>query len=116
MFGNVGLKDRLTFSAFGSAVNEVHRLENLTKKFTTPIVASDHFVDYCGGEWTDLGRETLRGSMEEMAIYAPRVTADAALAAEALPQHGPREFTDAEQLILLHRDSRKTAPPQRKAS
>ncbi|MGO7422097.1 adenylate/guanylate cyclase domain-containing protein, partial [Rhizobium ruizarguesonis] len=30
MFGNVSLKDRLTFSAFGSAVNEVQRLQILT--------------------------------------------------------------------------------------
>ena len=33
MFGNVGLTDRLTFSAFGSAVNEVQRLQMLTKKY-----------------------------------------------------------------------------------
>ena len=116
MFGNVGLKDRLTFSAFGAAVNEVQRLENLTKKFTTPIVASDHFVDYCGGEWTELGTEILRGSMEEMAVFAPKTAAEAAVAAEALPQQGPRELTDAEQLILLHRDTRKVTPMQRKAS
>ena len=28
MFGNVGLTDRLTFSVFGSAVNEVQRLQS----------------------------------------------------------------------------------------
>ena len=33
MFGNVGLTDRLTFSAFGSAVNEVQRLQGLTKTY-----------------------------------------------------------------------------------
>ena len=115
MFGNVGLKDRLTFSAFGAAVNEVQRLENLTKKFNVPIVASDQFVDYCGGDWTNLGTETLRGSKEAMAVYAPETPADAALMAETVPQPGQREFTDAEQLILLHRDSRKTTGPQRKA-
>jgi adenylate cyclase len=49
MFGNVGLADRLSFSVFGSAVNEAARLETLTKSHKTPIVASEAFKDYCGG-------------------------------------------------------------------
>ena len=40
MFGNVGLQDRLTFSAFGRAVNEVTRLESLTKKYPSQLIAS----------------------------------------------------------------------------
>ena len=55
MFGNVGLAERLSFSVFGSTVNEVARLEALTKKFETPIVASEEFTSYCGGEWEALG-------------------------------------------------------------
>src|SRR4051812_20847798 len=38
MFGNVGLKDRLTFSAFGKAVNEVSRIEQLSKNYPSPII------------------------------------------------------------------------------
>src|SRR3546814_2710427 len=48
MFGNVGLAERLSFSVFGSTVNEAARLETLTKKFATPIVASEEFATYCG--------------------------------------------------------------------
>ncbi len=59
MFGNVGLAERLSFSVFGSTVNEVARLEGLTKKFATPIVASEEFTSYCGGEWEALGVGTL---------------------------------------------------------
>ncbi|MGI9465235.1 MAG: adenylate/guanylate cyclase domain-containing protein, partial [Aestuariivirgaceae bacterium] len=61
MFGNVGLEDRLTFSVFGAAVNEASRLEALTKKYRTPVVASDAFTSYCHCDWTELGLETLRG-------------------------------------------------------
>ena len=50
MFGNVGLSDRLTFSAFGSAVNEVQRLQVLTKKYPHQLIASKDFATYCGGE------------------------------------------------------------------
>ena len=50
MFGNVGLTDRLTFSAFGSAVNEVQRLQMLTKKYPHSLIASKDFASYCGGE------------------------------------------------------------------
>ena len=61
MFGNVGLADRLTFSAFGIAVNTASRLQDLTKIHGTPVVASQDFRDYAGGRWELLGEETLRG-------------------------------------------------------
>lgn len=51
MFGNVGLNNRLTFSAFGSAVNEVQRLRALTKKYPQNVIASQDFASYCGGGW-----------------------------------------------------------------
>ncbi|CAN5240740.1 adenylate/guanylate cyclase domain-containing protein [soil metagenome] len=118
MFGNVGLKDRLTFSAFGSAVNEVQRLESLTKKYPAPVIASEAFVDYCGGEWTELGTESLKGVKDNMTVFAP-----AALAVQEGEATVPAELpggilTDAEQLVLLHRALRKAqqAVPQKKSA
>jgi adenylate cyclase len=32
---------------FGSTINEVARLETLTKTFATPIVGSEEFTAYC---------------------------------------------------------------------
>ncbi|MGO8264501.1 adenylate/guanylate cyclase domain-containing protein, partial [Rhizobium ruizarguesonis] len=72
MFCNVGLKDRLTFSAFGSAVNEVQRLQILTKKYGREVVASQAFAGYCGGEWTTLGEEKLRGIRQKVTVLQPR--------------------------------------------
>lgn len=113
MFGNVGLKDRLTFSAFGAAVNEVQRLESLTKKYRTPIVASQKFADYAAGDWTRLGREKLQGSEQKITVFAPPLVTEEAVEAE-LPKAADSTLTDAEQLVLLHRDARK--PPLQKQS
>ena len=107
MFGNVGLRDRLTFSAFGAAVNEVQRLEALTKKYKKPIVASEAFADYCGGEWETLGSEVLRGTDHQLNVMSPAPLDAEEAAAGELPQAVTETLTDAEQLVLLHRESRK---------
>ena len=105
MFGNVGLAERLSFSVFGSAVNEAARLETLTKKFATPIVASEEFKTYCGGEWEALGRESLRGIHAPMAVFRPVPSAHEAALPEILARAGGREFSDAEAVVMMYRDS-----------
>jgi adenylate cyclase len=102
MFGNVGMPDRLTFSAFGAAVNEAVRLEGLTKSFGTPIVASADFVDYAGGAWEALGEAELRGVDRRLTVHRP---------GEGAPAEYPIErrdrrlgLSDAEAIVLLHRD------------
>ncbi|MGL6209873.1 MAG: adenylate/guanylate cyclase domain-containing protein, partial [Paracoccaceae bacterium] len=109
MLGNVGLKQRLTFSAFGSAVNEVQRLESLTKKYGVPIVASEDFTDYCSGTWDFKAHEALKGIRDEVAIYLP----SAALL--QIPRHvdAARDAdvarSDAEQVMMLFRDMKTRA-------
>ena len=71
MFGNVGWRDRLTFSAFGAAVNEVQRLQELTKKYRHSVIASEAFVGYAGGSWTTLGQEKLRGVEDAITVLSP---------------------------------------------
>lgn len=105
MFGNVGLADRLSFSVFGSAVNEAARLETLTKKFTTPIVASEEFTAYCGGEWEALGSESLRGVNAPMAVFRPTQTERVAPVPHAAARSRARDMTDAEAIVLLSRDN-----------
>jgi adenylate cyclase len=105
MFGNVGLAERLSFSVFGSAVNEAARLETLTKKFGTPIVASEEFMAYCGGEWEALGSESLRGVNAPMAVFRPTQTERATPARQIAVRSRARDFSDAEAVVLLSRDS-----------
>jgi adenylate cyclase len=105
MFGNVGLADRLAFSAFGSAVNEAARLEDLTKKFQTPIVASESFMAYCSGAWDSLGPETLRGMDSPMAIFRPSSERLCAPRADIARRDRAQRLSDAESVVLLHQDN-----------
>jgi len=72
MFGNVGLEDRLTFSVFGSAVNEASRLETLTKAYNAPIIASEEFRGRCEGAWEKIGNETLKGVKGRLDVVGER--------------------------------------------
>ncbi|HEY1433091.1 MAG TPA: adenylate/guanylate cyclase domain-containing protein [Stellaceae bacterium] len=105
MFGNVGLAERLSFSVFGSIVNEAARLAALTKKFATPIVASEEFTTYCGGEWEALGSESLRGINAPMAVFRPAQPEPEALVPQTTTRSRARDFSDAEAVVLVYRDS-----------
>jgi adenylate cyclase len=108
MFGNVGLTDRLTFSAFGSAVNEVQRLQTLTKKYPHSVLASKDFASYCGANgWLTLGKEELAGIKQKLTVLSPDLS-EALLADEdgALEPIYDR-ISDAEQVMLLHRDANR---------
>ncbi|WP_337267164.1 adenylate/guanylate cyclase domain-containing protein [Oryzifoliimicrobium ureilyticus] len=108
MFGNVGLRDRLTFSAFGSAVNEVQRLQVLTKKYDSEIVGSHAFASYCGGHWTELGEEKLRGIRQKLTILKPDPQRTLALNENRPLDLLEDGLSEAEQVILLHRDKRRS--------
>ncbi|MGI9405912.1 MAG: adenylate/guanylate cyclase domain-containing protein [Hyphomicrobiaceae bacterium] len=71
MYGNVGVPERLTFSVFGAAINEVARLETLTKKLKMPILASEAFSTACRHKSRDMGRHHLRGIGRDMTVFAP---------------------------------------------
>lgn len=109
MFGNVGLRNRLTFSAFGSAVNEVQRLESLTKKFDQPIVASEIFRNYCGGDWLQLGTEKLRGVPDPVSVFSPDAANQPHAEAADMTFDTHEKRSEAEELMLLYRGT--TARP-----
>jgi adenylate cyclase len=116
MYGNVGLRDRLTFSAFGVAVNEVTRLESLTRTYKVPIIASDTFVEYCGGAWTKLGQEELRGVEQPMTVFTPQIANAVTEEMWKIADQLEEGFSDAENVVLLHRDSKRVAPPLQQAA
>lgn len=110
MFGNVGLNDRLTFSAFGSAVNEVQRLQTLTKKYPHSLIASEEFATYSGGGWITLGKEKLRGVKEKLTILHPDMSDIVDSDDDAAFEISYDGVSDAEQLMLLYRDSAGVGP------
>ena len=110
MFGNVGLTDRLTFSAFGGAVNEVQRIQGLTKTLGHPVIASQAFATYCGGEWTSLGERRLRGVREKVTILMPGEVNMTVSPVEASQKNGLDLRSEAEHVMLLYRNSRQQKP------
>ncbi len=109
MFGNVGLRDRLTFSAFGSAVNEVQRLQGLTKRYSSEIIASGNFVNYSGGDWVKLGDEKLRGVGQKVTVLRPKSLA-CCNADKLSDDSNVDELSEAEQIMLLHRNAGSNEP------
>ncbi len=71
IYGNVGVPERLQFTLVGGAVNEVARIEDLTKTLDRPLVVSDAFARHVKLPWHSLGEQTLRGIQRPVEVFAP---------------------------------------------
>lgn len=110
MFANVGLKDRLTFSVFGGAVNEVSRLQGLTRTYSHPVIASQAFATYCGGDWVTLGDKKLRGVEEKVTLLVPGDANMTMTSVEAAENDRLDVRSEAEHVMLLYRNSQDRKP------
>lgn len=111
MLGNVGLKQRLTFSAFGSAVNEVQRIEALTKKYGVSVIASEDFIEYSDGAWEFQGHEILKGIRDQVGVYLPSPALLESNRTAVLAADAEEQGSDAEQVMKLFRDLKQQARP-----
>jgi adenylate cyclase len=68
IYGNVGVPERLQFTLVGSAVNEVVRVQDLTKQLGCPLLATSPFASATPGPWHPLGAHRLRGLETPMPI------------------------------------------------
>ena len=62
--GNVGSQERLDFTVVGPAVNELSRIQAMSRSLDQPILVSASFAAACGEERARLvsvGRYALRG-------------------------------------------------------
>lgn len=71
VFGNIGLPERVSFSVIGPTVNEVARLEALTKTLGHAVLATESFARHLPEDWVGLGRHQLRGVGAPIEIFAP---------------------------------------------
>jgi class 3 adenylate cyclase/uncharacterized protein (DUF427 family) len=69
-YGNVGVLRRLDFTVTGPTVNEVSRLEDLSKRLGRTVVASETFARLVPGALTSLGRHPLRGVRAEQEVFS----------------------------------------------
>jgi adenylate cyclase len=68
-YGNVGVPGRLDFTVTGPAVNEVARLEGLSKQLGRTVVASERFAALVPDALVSLGRHVLRGVSSEIEVF-----------------------------------------------
>lgn len=70
VYGNIGVPERLQFTVIGAAVNQVVRLQDLTRELDHAIVASSAFSACVDGPWRSLGHYGLRGVSADQEIFA----------------------------------------------
>ncbi|MEL6373900.1 MAG: adenylate/guanylate cyclase domain-containing protein [Pseudomonadota bacterium] len=70
-YGNVGTPERLSFSVFGASVNEVARLEKLTRDLGEKIVVSETAAALAPLPLVDRGTHPLRGVGRDMRVFTP---------------------------------------------
>jgi adenylate cyclase len=64
LYGNVGSRDRLDFTVIGPAVNELSRIQAMSRSLDQPLLVSASFAAACGDQrarLVSLGRYALRG-------------------------------------------------------
>jgi adenylate cyclase len=71
MFGNIGVQQRLTFSVIGPTVNEVCRIESLTKATGADALVTGTIASLNPECWESIGRQRLNGVAQEIELFAP---------------------------------------------
>ena len=69
MFGNIGVPHRLTFSVIGPTVNEVARIEALTKIVGENILVTREVAQLEKSAWVSLGEHTLSGVSQKVELF-----------------------------------------------
>ncbi len=81
MYGNIGVPERLAFSAVGPTVIEVARIEKLTKTIDARVLATRDVAAIDPHLWRSMGRHSLEGLGEPQELFGFREEAAAAEAA-----------------------------------
>lgn len=69
-FGNVGAPERLDFTVIGRAVNEVSRVEALTKELGRPILVTEPVARLVDQDLVNVGNHRLRGLSGQVTLYS----------------------------------------------
>jgi adenylate cyclase len=72
MYGNIGVPERLSFSAIGPTVIEVARIEKLNKALNTRVLATKEVASVEPGLWRSMGRQSLEGLHDAQEVFSLR--------------------------------------------
>jgi len=72
MFGNIGVEQRLTFSVVGPTVNQVERIEAMTKAVDANALVTAEIAASEPGQWVSTGHHRLVGLSQEIELFAPK--------------------------------------------
>ncbi len=69
VFGNIGVPQRLSFSVIGPTVNEVARIETMTKVIGKSILVTKDVAEFEADSWQLLGNFSLQGVSQKVDLY-----------------------------------------------
>jgi adenylate cyclase len=81
MYGNIGVPERLAFSAIGPTVIEVARIEKLTKRLDARVLATRDVASVEPDSWRSMGLQPLEGLGDALELFGLREEAVARQAA-----------------------------------
>lgn len=81
MYGNIGVPERLAFSAIGPTVIEVARIEKLTKTLGARVLATTDVAAVEPDRWRSMGMQPLEGLGDALELFGLREEAAARQAA-----------------------------------
>lgn len=68
--GNIGIRQRLSFSVIGPSANEVERMEKMTKTMRVRVLATQEIADVAPDRWQSLGPVPLRGFRDAVPLFS----------------------------------------------
>lgn len=69
-FGNIGIPQRLSFSVIGHTVNEVARIESMTKFLQQPVLSGAGLARLNPERWRSVGEHKLDGVLDLVELFA----------------------------------------------
>lgn len=77
MFGNVGVSEQLSFSVIGPVVNQVARMDDVSKVLGRAVLVTSEIADIDKWHWKSLGEHQLVGLHEPVELFARLCDLDA---------------------------------------
>jgi len=95
MFGNIGVPERLSFSVIGPTVNEVNRIETMTKALSHPALATAAIAEQQPECWHSVGMHRLAGVSQPLELFAANFERTEKAGARATDQSSQDAILDA---------------------